>query len=95
MSVNGKYNMSVYGKYNMSVNGKYNMSVYGKSKKEGNAQESIEWSTTPDPGHHIGKWQNTIKHHIQENQEASLVIINAVQDIRWYPGKVQFMFVYH
>ena len=21
---------------------------------------------TPDPGHHMGKWQNTLKHHTQE-----------------------------
>ena len=32
-------------------NGLYN----SKSKKECNDQESIEPSTTPDPGHHIGK----------------------------------------
>ena len=24
-----------------------------------------------DPGHHMGKWQNTIKHHMQESQEVS------------------------
>ena len=25
------------------------------SKEEGKNQESIQWSTTPDPGHHMGK----------------------------------------
>ena len=24
-----------------------------KSKEEGKDQESIQWSTTPDPGHHV------------------------------------------
>ena len=28
-----------------------------QSKKEGKDQESIQSSTTPDPGHHIGEWQ--------------------------------------
>ena len=28
-------------------------------------------STTPDPGHRMGKWPNTRKHHIQESQEVS------------------------
>ena len=29
-------------------------------------------STTPDPGHQTGKWQNTRKHYIQEkNQEVN------------------------
>ena len=26
-------------------------------KKEGKGQESIQSNTTPDPGHHMGKWQ--------------------------------------
>ena len=38
------------------------------SKEEGKCQKSIQSSTTPDPGHHTGKWQNTRKHHIQESQ---------------------------
>ena len=55
------------------------MPIYGKtkclknkSKKEGKDQESIQSNTTPEPGHHKGNLQNTIKHHIQENQEVSL-----------------------
>ena len=28
------------------------------SKKEDKDQESIQSSTTPDPGYHMGKWQN-------------------------------------
>ena len=42
-----------------------------ESKEEGNDQESIQSSTTLDPGHHMGKRQSTRKHHIQENQEVS------------------------
>ena len=42
-----------------------------KIKQEGKDQESIQSSTTPDPGHHIGKGQNTRKYHIQESQEVS------------------------
>ena len=42
--------------------------LIAQSKKD---QESIQPSTAPDPGHHMGKWQNTIKHHIQESQEFS------------------------
>ena len=37
-----------------------------KSEEEGNNQEEIQSNTTPDPGHHIGKWQNT-----QENMTHS------------------------
>ena len=36
------------------------------SKKGSKDQESIQSSTTPDPGYHMGKWQSTIKHHKQE-----------------------------
>ena len=35
------------------------------SKKEGKYQESIQSSTTPDQGHHMGKWQ---KRNTQESQ---------------------------
>ena len=28
-----------------------------QSKEEGKSQESIQSSTTPDPGQHMGKWQ--------------------------------------
>ena len=37
-------------------------------KKGGKDQESIQSRTTPDPGYHMGKWQNTIKHHKQERR---------------------------
>ena len=37
-----------------------------KSKKGGKDQESIQSSTTPYPGYHMGKCQNKIKHHKQE-----------------------------
>ena len=40
-------------------------------KEEANYQALIQLSTTPDPGHHMGKLQNTRKHHIQEKQELS------------------------
>ena len=40
-------------------------------KEEGKDQESIQSSTTPDPGHHMGKRKNAGKHHIQESQEVS------------------------
>ena len=32
--------------------------------EEGKDQESIESNTTPDPGHHMGKWQKHKKHHL-------------------------------
>ena len=35
-------------------------------KKGGKEQEYIQSSTTPDPGYHMEKWQNTIKHLKQE-----------------------------
>ena len=41
--------------------------LYLHSKEEGKDQESIQSSTE----HHVGKWQNTRKHHIQESQEVS------------------------
>ena len=41
------------------------------SKEEGKCPESIQSNTTPDPGHHMEKWQNTRKHQIQESQEVS------------------------
>ena len=37
--------------------------------KVGSGIDKIKY--TPDPGHHMGKWQNTKKHHIQESQEVS------------------------
>ena len=45
------------------------------SKEEGKDQESIQSSTTPEPGQQINKWEsdkNTRKRHIQESQEVSL-----------------------
>ena len=38
---------------------------------EGKDQESIQLSTTPDPGHHMGKWQNTRELQIQAGQEVN------------------------
>ena len=46
--------------------------LYGKHlqiKKEGKDQESILSSTTPDPGHRIGKWQNTRKRRIKTSHK--------------------------
>ena len=40
-----------------------------KFKAEDKNQKSIQSSTTTDPRHHMGKWQNTRKHHTQEIQE--------------------------
>ena len=42
------------------------VSCNNKNKKDGKYQESIQSSTTPDLGYHMGKWQNTIKRHKQE-----------------------------
>ena len=47
----------------------FNIKLNIKSKKEGNDLGSIQSSTTPDPGHHLGKYKYTIKHHTQESQE--------------------------
>ena len=35
------------------------------TKEEGKDQESIQSSTTPDPGHHRESDKNTRKHHVQ------------------------------
>ena len=42
-----------------------------KSKEEGKDHESIQSSTTPDPGHHMGNGKSTRKYHTQESQEVS------------------------
>ena len=42
-----------------------------ESKEVGKYQELIQSSTTPDLGHHMVKWQNIRKHHIQESQEVN------------------------
>ena len=42
-----------------------------KSKAESRTQKSIHSSTITSPGHPMGKWQNTRKHHTQESQEIS------------------------
>ena len=42
-----------------------------KIKKGGKYQESVQSSTTPDPGYHMGKWQNTIN------------ITNESQEVGW------------
>ena len=39
-----------------------------KAAQGGKDQESIQSSTTPDPGYHMGKWQNTIKHQKRESR---------------------------
>ena len=38
-------------------------------------QELIQSSTTPDTGHHIGKWQKHKKHHKEESQEVSPFLV--------------------
>ena len=43
----------------------------GQSMEEDKNQESIKSSTTPDPGHHIGKLQKHRKHNLQESQAVS------------------------
>ena len=43
--------------YKMSKPYKKDDQLARKSKKEAKDQESIQSSTTPDPGYHVGKWQ--------------------------------------
>ena len=45
--------------------------VSKKIMEEGKDQETIQSSTTPDPGHIMGKWQKHKKSHIQKRLEAS------------------------
>ena len=47
----------------------FNQMETNKSREEGEAQESIQSSTTPNPGHHMGGDKNTRKHHIQESHD--------------------------
>ena len=42
-----------------------------ESKDEDKDQESIQSSTKPDPGHHMGKNKNTRRQQILERQEVS------------------------
>ena len=42
-----------------------------KSKEESKDQELIKSNTTPDPARHIGKWQNTRKHHTYKRARSS------------------------
>ena len=42
-----------------------------QNKEEGNDQESIQSSTTPDPRNHMGKCLNTRKRHTQESHEVT------------------------
>ena len=44
-----------------------------QSKKGSKDQKSIQPSTTPDPGYHMGKRQNTIKHRKQEPRGQSYI----------------------
>ena len=45
---------------------------YYNSKEESKGQESIQSSTIPDPGHHMGKWQKHKKTSHKDSQEVSL-----------------------
>ena len=38
-------------------------------RMKANIIKSIKSNTTPDPGHHIGKWNYARKHRIQKSQE--------------------------
>ena len=52
--------------FSLTVNStKYPQNI---SMEEGKDQES---NITPDPGHHMDKWKNTRKRHIQESKEVS------------------------
>ena len=42
-----------------------------KSREEGKDQESIQSSTTPDPGYCMRKCKYTRNHNLQESQEIS------------------------
>ena len=42
------------------------ISSYSRSKKEGKDQESIQSSTTPDPGYQWERDNVTIRHHKRE-----------------------------
>ena len=50
------------------------------SKEEGKDQESIQSSTTPDPGHWLGKWQK-----LQESQAESLMSCDIIYNIKLFP----------
>ena len=39
---------------------------HNQCKKDGKDQETIQSSTTPDPGYHMGRKQKYNKHHQQE-----------------------------
>ena len=43
-----------------------------QSKKGDKDQESIQWSTTPDPGYHMGKWQKQKLNITNESQGVNL-----------------------
>ena len=45
-----------------------NVAMNVMSNKRGKTQESIQSSTTSDPGYLMGKCQNTIKHHRRESK---------------------------
>ena len=62
----------IYGKfYYIKVNCLYTNRFLLRGVKGCKNQESLQSTTTPDPGHHMGKSQNTKKHHIQDSQEVS------------------------
>ena len=42
-----------------------------ESREEGKDQESVQSSSIPDLGHHIGKWQKHKKYNTQVSQEVS------------------------
>ena len=43
--------------------------MYTTRKEESKNQESVQSSTTPDPGHNMGKYQNTRKYNTLESCE--------------------------
>ena len=52
--------------------------VYIQSKKNGEDQETIQSSTTPNPGYHMGKYQKYNKHTIN--------ITNKSQEVSPFPA---------
>ena len=59
------------GSFRVKVDFKSQLS-HASTIKNKEDSESLQSSTTPDPGHHMGMWQNKIKHYTQESQKVSL-----------------------
>ena len=76
--------------------------INAESKEEGKYQESIQLSTTPDLGHHMGSKKNTRIHHIQKGQEVRVSSVPFSDNIwlqnkkkqHFYKIKVLFCFVF-